>query len=159
MRQLGRACFSGGRRTSHWQNIVVPCLRLNHTSQSRLSLSETLHALNVGVYKDNAKAVFWACLRADAWDTHARTQTKVIDGGIPLLRSALLRWYADKKGSRRNDLPAPRPHAADVGKQHPPKHRKQGCRDGYFAGMRKRLGSSPRRPHGFARNRASGPWR
>ena len=33
------------------------------------------------------------------WDTHARTQTKVTDGGIPLLRSAVLRWYADKKAN------------------------------------------------------------
>ena len=58
---------------------------------------DTLHALNLGVFKDYVKAVFWACLRADVWDTHARTQTKVIDGGIPLLRSAVFRWYADKK--------------------------------------------------------------
>ena len=45
------------------------------------------------------QAVFWACLRADVCDTHARTQTKVIDGGIPLLRSAVFRWYADKKAN------------------------------------------------------------
>ena len=31
--------------------------------------------------------------------THTLAQTKVIDGGIPLLRSAVFRWYADKKAN------------------------------------------------------------
>jgi hypothetical protein len=67
-----------------------------HTTTRRLAL-DTLHCLNLGVYKAYCMTVLWRLILSNVWQVHCNTQDVLIQLSVLRMKQELFAWYKQEK--------------------------------------------------------------
>ena len=80
------------------------CVLFNVPGVTLYGLSlDTLHTMNLGVYKSYCCVAIWCCLEKDVFETGAATADVRIALGVARFREALLSWYKRKHAANPHE--------------------------------------------------------